>query len=486
MALLNPDPIFRGQSTGGVRKAYRILIETKWDREKCDHFLFPCVASFGMAETAIKAGVDPKICQTSDISLYSSVLGYVFDPTKDPRDLDVTIDCDELNEILHDLSEGSDEEYAAKLLMAIQLTQMESDRDWRVWQRREMVSQKEAVHAQMVAGLTKMNAGIGGLSYEVRDAIEHISEYKDDPRAWIWYNPPMFKGDYAQMFDTKGRYTWGTQPDIAQLYLETTADFVDELLDSPIVCTLGAENWYPIDSFQAGRWYKVYGGLHNKLKRKVFLCINKPEYVDQKPMVERPKMKKLPAHVPPVYDDHEITQKSKIELLFTDETTALYFYDLFIKELGMTSADSYYLFLIDKQVAGVVGLQLSNFIVQRVPTVYEIFGICMTASKYLRLSRLRTKLLTCREFGDQIKREGITDNLMLPQLETYQYACQSKYPTNMQSRGIAKLKDRKKLKNGRWHLKYHTPFHQMPPKEVLKQWLHKHAKHQRGVEGAKE
>lgn len=53
----------------------------------------------------------------------------------------------------------------------------------------------------------------------------------------------------------------------------------------------------------------------------------------------------------PIFDDSEITDESKIEILEVDKETCLYYRDLFVHKLGTTKAECYYLMLIDGKLA---------------------------------------------------------------------------------------------------------------------------------------
>ena len=81
MPINRPDPIFQGVTLTGVRRALRVLMEEQYAKNDHSRFVNACVGGFATVETAADAGVLTNQLVTSDMSLYTSVLGYVLDPT---------------------------------------------------------------------------------------------------------------------------------------------------------------------------------------------------------------------------------------------------------------------------------------------------------------------------------------------------------------------------------------------------------------------
>ncbi len=475
MAIDRPTPIFQGVTPTTARKALRVLIEQAYDKKGHTKFVTPCVGSFAMVEAAVKGGVKPTDIVASDITLYSSVLGYILDPTKSVEELKFEPHDPELKEIWDEISTDSEYELAAKILFCIHLSQIVPKKEWIRWQRITMLEQRFEIVGKYAAGLKRLDGEIGGLTYECRDAHAHVAEFWGDSSVWVWYNPPAYKGGYTKMFDPKGKYSWADPSGVVELTFKEIAPFVDELFEKTCTATIYVEEWYPIDSWQDGKWFVHYAEPYGKTLRYIHIAVNKADIVDV-PLMARPKITYLPGKVPPVYNDEEITAGSVIEFVPCKREVALYFYDLFVRELGMTQAESYYLFMVDGRVAGTVGLFLSNYIVQRKPILHETFGLSPTSQRYLRLNRLLMRYLTSKEFARQVE-TTLTDSLFLPDLEVLQTTCLSKYPEVKVNRGILKLVRREKQPNGRFKLIYRSDFHDMTMKEVVAEWLKKHAKY---------
>ena len=84
-----------------------------------------------------------------------------------------------------------------------------------------------------------------------------------------------------------------------------------------------------------------------------------------------------PPQVLPVYDDHEITADSRVQMLKVDEPTALCYRDLFIHRLPTTGAFDYFLLLMDGQVMTSIGLNDEEVAHFKSEYIYEMFGIAI-------------------------------------------------------------------------------------------------------------
>ena len=84
MPLIAPDPIFKGITSSGARKSVKRILDERGDT--IDRYVVPCVGQFTIPEALVNGGVDPSRIQASDITLFSSTLGYLADPTRKIRD----------------------------------------------------------------------------------------------------------------------------------------------------------------------------------------------------------------------------------------------------------------------------------------------------------------------------------------------------------------------------------------------------------------
>lgn len=74
---MNLSSIFLGGVTGDHRKYLRALLEYYRERG-CDRIFIPCTGQNTVVKTALDAGFLPEQIFSSDISLFSSMLGYLY------------------------------------------------------------------------------------------------------------------------------------------------------------------------------------------------------------------------------------------------------------------------------------------------------------------------------------------------------------------------------------------------------------------------
>jgi hypothetical protein len=105
----------------------------------------------------------------------------------------------------------------------------------------------------------------------------------------------------------------------------------------------------------------------------------------------------------PVYDEHEITAHSKVEVVKVDAQTGLYYRDLFVHRLGAkVVARIYFLILIDGQVTTAFGLSDDKAALFKSDYINETFGITRTSMQYHRLGKLFMLLLTSGDMRDRL------------------------------------------------------------------------------------
>src|ERR1035441_9480255 len=84
--MIQTDPIFLGVVPRGAR-SYVAREIARLDRPLVN----ACAGRFSVVATAIKDGVPPSQVQASDIGLFSSLIGYLSDPTKSLDQLGILI-----------------------------------------------------------------------------------------------------------------------------------------------------------------------------------------------------------------------------------------------------------------------------------------------------------------------------------------------------------------------------------------------------------
>ena len=459
MPLLVIDPIVRGQTKSLHRTALLQVLKS----QTYERYYSPAAGDFSDVETMVAAGVPPSKITASDVSLFASVLGYLLDPSKKVIDLGITVSEPDAKAAVGQF-QGVDIDDAAKALFAIKCSQLQPTNDYAYWQRREFIDNAQTVIKQYEEMLAALHLKCAGLKYEIRDCAEHLNEVGQDPQALIVYTPPWFTGRYGTNYKGNSPLVWAgaqTKRYDAKYALaafdahEKQAAHVLVYIEEKIQKKLSLDVWHRVLVEQkTDRLYR-------------YLLSNRPTDTEYE---RRPKLDEIPKTLYPVYLNEDITVESEVRFLVCDKLTAMYYYDLMVKGLGMPGSESYALLLIDGKVAGVTGLHLRHWRTSRLPSFHDVFAITLPEDRY-KLGRLMTHLLCLRSTVEEFIRVLYPDSGARVRMETYQTTFLSNSPSIMKVRGIMKLIHREDMPNGQYKLRYITTLKNETTKEVLSDWL---------------
>jgi hypothetical protein len=482
MPLHIPDPLFRGVTSVKARRVLGLILPHKIDgvslAVRTEKWLVPCAGQFSIPEMLVGLGIAPDRIWTSDITLFSSVLGYLADVEKNVAELQFAPASVELKNILGTLP-SSEIELAATILYAIKWVQLSSKKDFYMWQRKSLEVERERVLSIYGATLETYKKKMSGMHYDIRDAFVHVKQEAENNKCVVWFNPPGYKGGYTKMFDAHGQYSWA-EPHINELDPDKNDAFLVSLTDVPAHVLVYSTEGHAVDGLPES-WQAIFSALNEKQRKKSYVMSNKSLNVG---VVVRSKLKDTqPKHA--LFDDHTITAESKVSMVRCSKEDALYYYDLFVRELGMVKAEIYYLFCIDGQVAGTCGFFFRDWMMKRSSALFETFGLSMTSLRYARLGRLLMTTITCEEFKEQFVAETLKKSTLQRELTTLKTTCLTKYPEAKKNRGILKLTHRERMPNGRFYLSYETAWHKKTYQGIISEWVEKHANYER-LEGKDE
>ncbi len=470
------DPIFLGIVPVGARKA--LVSYMQKGTGAFNVYVAPFAGQFSITDTFVAAGVEPSATVNGDITLFSSVLGYAFDPTKAVSDLGFMALDERLVELLDGLPDDDDYGLGGSILLAIKWSQLQKQQDFVKWQRRELVASRESIYENYRDGLKSMGDRIGGLVYETRDALETMADYLGDEKALIWYDPPWYKGGYTKMFQQEGLYSWN-DPNISELDAQGIESFAEKALDAAAEVLVFVESPEQQRKFIGDGWCPIFSELNAKTFKQQMTLTNRP--TEDQALLSRRKFSGLPNKLPPIYDHHEITAKSKLEFVKVDAATGLYFYDLMVKGFAISHSEIYYLWMVDGQAAGVCGWITSHQFVYRDKRMYNWFAFTVICKKYPRLNRLMVACFITQSFVDQFFAENVPDKLMLAKPDDIQTTCLSKYPELKTMRGLFKLVSRERFSEMKasslgygFRLVYRAKIRETTYEDMLLAWLKKY------------
>jgi hypothetical protein len=414
--------------------------------------VIPCVGRFTIAESAYAAKWDMAKLATSDVSLFSSVLGFRF-AGRDMAELKVKF-CGELAP-MQGLLDG---EFAAGAILAgIKIAQFRKETYYERIVRDDMLARFADFAARIDAQILEMKGRLAGLAYDLRDLADVVEEAAQDENAVLFVNPPSARNNAKLCSD--GLIGWNSSR-VAAVGRRDSARLIE-------IC-MGAK---ALVFMFHGR--KLDGALGDKavfafqrLRRVDYVLCNRP---DEAPFhvvrrkttkVGDPGLERLP-------DGYEITAKSRLEFAGITKAAALYYRDLFAHKLGVTRAERYFVAALDGFVLAVFGMFFSE--VQRGVSgrVYETFGFTVPNARYPRLNRLFMTAIICKDARDFF--QAVSGAFR--EISYFQTTCISVTPEQKTHRGSLKVVSRETMDDGRYKLVYGGAFKSWGFGQVIANWL---------------
>lgn len=186
----NPGGFFLGTLVPSEQKFLKKLIEnaTKNGYKK---FLEPCAGAFAMSHLAVQSGFKPVQVDTSDVSMFSSIMGYAI--TGQPLD-ELCLHAVGFKD--EELLDPATALYAWKYLSIAKnagkdyfynyLVDLEQRRNFHIQSLNEQLDRAKTV--------------LGGMRYRALDMWKHIEEVLDDPHALIIANPPTYTAGFEKYY----------------------------------------------------------------------------------------------------------------------------------------------------------------------------------------------------------------------------------------------------------------------------------------------
>ncbi len=459
------NKVFLGDTPSDQRKfltaAFRFL------KDKYPTVVLPAVGQFTLAKCAIEAGYERENIFTSDISLYSSLLGYIYSGKR----------IDDLNPVLAEEYRGryeacqSETEKAAYLIWLMKTKQLKTGIVYERLVYDDLIERREIHIARIASKLEAFRSYYRGINYEVADLRKIV--VRNDTPTLVAINPPVFRNGYAKMFDFDNAIKWDSgvaefdfQKEYKALYEQTKA------LPSPYIWY----RWRSVEGFDPRE--VIFAKEYDIDKRDYWLC-TKPEilkdfkYNRTVDFMTSTGLKPYPA---PVFTDGgKLTEHSKISFVSVSEDVALYYRDLFAHKLGNTHAEQYFLMLIDGQVFATVGFMTTALFRLESDRVFENYGFNAPVKNLPRANRLLMMAITCKEFGDVIRRHASKVNRIY-KLNGLRTTCLSKYRKVKLNNGILDVESCERIREGKpnggmYKIVYDTAFHDLTLVQVVSKFL---------------
>ena len=462
---LQPGVMFIG--AGWVSKEFRTLKIAFQNALKSGYKVFhePAVGSFAMCHTAQQAGWDTGVMYTSDVSFFSTAMGYAimgkrldeFEPHIDGLEHeDLGDPAVALWGMMMAIAQGKEAIYWKEIGEAMYL---ESDRHVDTI-RKQLDRAKDRLH---------------GVIYEPLDMWEHMDRAHDDPTAIMAMNPPSVTAGYEKFYDTKGRFTW-KEPSYPMFDVSLGYDRLLEYM-STAKCLVASYMELPNTPVEPGTAF-IHAGRRKTAEdtgfvRSIDYCIvsNRPDELAKLAngiaVYSWQGWDMTPVSQPVLTDAHMIDENSELVVAPLNADHANYYRALWshLPKSGVTGNNC--AMWIDGRLAGIFGYSTAYLDSRNIEKVLLLYG--MVAPGYpLRLTRLQNMVALSRETlsialnpVQQSKCNGVITSEL------------TRYPEAKEYRGIMKLDNKKKDPRFGWRLNYHADIDEHSLAEVYQTWLQK-------------
>jgi Phage GNAT-like domain/Phage DNA Adenine Methylase-like domain 1 len=382
------------------------------------------------------------------------------DPSKKLDDLGIRV----LDPALDPKGVNDELDFAAYVMLILKLNQASETNLRGLYIREEILSSWGWLRHEMREQLAALVQSIAGIHYEIADIWDVVSRVSQEDVAF-YASVPHYARGYTKMFAAPN-LKWN-EPSIPEFDPRTFPSLLEKLGNAKCAVFLCRRcQW---DEEILPPWKKVYGkpdGHH-----AVWIIANRPGEARAENKTGFGEICKLP-----IYDDHEITPKSKFDVILVGLPTALYYRDLFVHRLGTTTADRGFLLLVDGQVITAFGIFIFDFLRFKTEYLPEMFGITRSGARYHRLGKLFMLLLTS---GEMKKRLCDILKLWLHEPKGIQTTSITVHEEGKTDRGTLKLVSREKLDDGRFRIVYRSDFREDSFADVVGIWLKRHGERKR-------
>lgn len=454
------EKIFLGITPANQRKfvteALRHLLP------KYPKLYMPTCGSFVLTKCAVDAGYKPENIYCSDISLFSSLLGYFY-MGKPVEDLKFSV------------GEGYETRYAeaetqvekvAVLMWIMKIKQLRPQVHYERMYLDEYKGDPELYIRKIIAILEKQKAYFDGMNYEILDLRDEIT--RPHPDAIVIMDAPIYARGYDKMFDFGEAIEFEsgiTEFDLKKEYLNLYQQSREQ--DAPFLWS----KYFTSEGVPEGDI--IYADQKKPDRTDYWLC-TKPEIVSDFAQAYRIDMGKTVdlkrARWPIFTDNDELTENSIVTFHPVDMITALYYRDMFAHKLGLSKAEHYYLMLVDGRVFATIGVLTNGLFKMQTDRFLQQFAMNAPLTKHPKANRLVIMCLTTTEFGRFLRATASKFNRTY-QVKGMQTTFFSKFNKAKLNNGLMQVIRRDKLKDGRYKIIYDAALRKETYKDCLVRYL---------------
>ncbi|GAG10875.1 unnamed protein product, partial [marine sediment metagenome] len=225
------DTLFDGVTVSPAREFVAMVAKTVGAKR----VVLPCVGRFAAASAIIQAGTPANNLWCSDISLFTSILGYLLDPDRKVADLDILLEG-----LTAELvgTPANECERAAGYLLALRCHSQPATNAYMLSLVKEIRYNAPLYRKHIAQQLEALVRVAAGIHYAVADVRAEIMALRHNPeQAFCYVNPPGYGGGYTRMYDAAHESMGWSVDGITEFRPKEVPLLFEAVTESPF-CTL--------------------------------------------------------------------------------------------------------------------------------------------------------------------------------------------------------------------------------------------------------
>jgi hypothetical protein len=467
MSVIKSESVFV-EHTPSDQRRYLVNV-LKHLRAAHPHIYLPAIGQFTLARAAIEAGYDRQNIHTSDVTLYSSLLGNLFAGRGLLDGLDDYLTLMPLIEANFELDEYSTDVQRCAYLMWLMKVAQVGKVSYMSAQLSDLIQNQKKHEAAIVTQLEAMIAFYGGINYEVRDLRDYATgEYPLRSDSIVVINPAVYSGAYKKLTDFGDVMQFNTGAPVFNFAKEYKPLYeASKEVGVPFI-------WYRPKSVVGFNKDEVIFAKEYKVNKVDYWLMTQPELLDDFENSRAIRTFGRRAFVPynaPIFGEEDvITKDSVITFASVKEEVALYYRDLWAHKLGNTKGEQYYLMLVDGKVFATMAVMLGAMFRLQSEYVFENYGFNAPSKLYPRANKLLMLAITSEAFGDVIRTTTAKVNRYWT-VKGLRTTCLSKYRKVKLNNNILQVEKRERMENGMYKIMYWADFRKDTFKDVVARFL---------------
>ena len=451
---MNLSSIFLGGVPSEQRKYLRVLLE-HLIRKGVRKIHIPCTGRFTIVKTAIEAGFERENIYSSDISLFSSLLGYLY-AGKKIEDLPFSLVEDEHREVYYKLE--TDVEKVAYIMVLMKICQLRPEVYYERTFIEELESNIEKYTKQMVETLEKSIEQFKGIHYDILDVRQYFSDEVYDKDTVIIMNPPAFAKGYEKMFNF-GKYIKYLVP-VAEFNFDKEYQGIYEFSRNCVSPYI----WYTSKEAMVRTLpaEEIIYAKENSIEKYSYILTPHLHFLEDFDLKYYVEYKKGVGEIPQYQlypKDRDLTLDDKISIKSISKETALYYRDLFAHRLGSTVAELYFGIFVNGDLLSVSGFNTSFLRRLQENYIFENFCFSTSHDKYENLNRLGMMCLVSGQFKNYLITDALKNSSYVD-LKTFKTVCLTKYRKSKLNNRLLTLTHSERVEsNGTYKLTYEQEFY---------------------------